>query len=423
MPQQTRWVVLDGTRDAGTYTTSGWISDFDKNSFMGTLYNGSRTKSSSAPFPSMSFPFDGTEFILFGKSDRSRDGDVPSWSCTVDGAFVKVDVVDNPGPFSCSWKGSGSNAHTFRLSIDSLGSVAIDSIWFLPTYNSTRVEKSYVVYNHDDPNVSRSGNWTTFSHEGKNATLTETVGSSLSLVFTGTGVYAEGWSPAGFPAGNSKADYSLGNGIISSPFDLEPPNPPSETIHGKKLFERTNLQSPGELKNLTITYKGPSAPLVLERFFVADGNFRIGDDPLAPEPTAGSSDSSSGGLNTIGNILKIAVPVVVGFFALVFIISCFTGCFGRRKKPSSSHQLDKEIELTQQPPYTYQPYNESGAHLMQGPYQPPPPPYQRPELSQSISGLSVGGGGAANIAGRDNNNITIHNLTVHPDVFNPPPRP
>lgn len=261
----------------------------------------------------------------------------------------------------------------------------------------------------------------------------------------GTGVYAEGWSPANFPAGNSRGTYSLGGKYDQRSFDLEPPNPPSETIHGKKLFEVKYLQSPGEFKNLTVTYDGPSTPLVLQRFFVKEGNFRIGDNPLAPQPSASGgstpANNSNSGIDTIGNIVKIAVPSVIGFFVLMFLIGCFTGCFGRKKKPVTPHQGDKDFELTQQPiPYApptyYPPHNGSGTHLMQPdqfqqpyypdqfqqpyPPPPPPPPYQRPEVTQNLTGLSVDGGGQANVAGRDTNNITIHNLTIHPDAFNPP---
>jgi hypothetical protein len=128
----------------------------------------------------------GTEFILHGRSGASGNGDIPTWSCLVDEVPIKPEVVSTTGRFTCPWKGSAGNIHNFRLSIDSPGSVAVESVWFLPTYNSTRVDNSFVVFNHDDPNVSKhTGNWRTYSHGGENATLTNTTGSSLSLLFTG----------------------------------------------------------------------------------------------------------------------------------------------------------------------------------------------------------------------------------------------
>ena len=90
------------------------------------------------------------------------------------------------GRFLCAWAGNAGNIHNFQLTMEPTpGSVSVDSVWYRPTYDSPRPKGSYVVFKHDDPDVSRSGTWTTLPHGGSNATLTSTPGSSLSLVFTG----------------------------------------------------------------------------------------------------------------------------------------------------------------------------------------------------------------------------------------------
>ena len=129
----------------------------------------------------------GTDFSLLGRFANGNEGTVPNWSCSLDGKSIEVVRLPEEGHFSCSGKASSDGAHNFTLGfVDSTeGSLSFDSFWYLPTYDSVRPKDAYVVYRHDDPDISRTGSWKTIDHGGSNATLTEEEGAILTMTFTG----------------------------------------------------------------------------------------------------------------------------------------------------------------------------------------------------------------------------------------------
>ena len=108
----------------------------------------------------------------------------------MDGTPLAIDILPDPkGGFACRWQGTAEAQHEFVVGFtneskpDSV--LSIDSMWYHPSYESVRPDGAYVVYNHDDVEISRTGNWTTLEHGGSNATLTEDKGASLTMPFTG----------------------------------------------------------------------------------------------------------------------------------------------------------------------------------------------------------------------------------------------
>ncbi|KAH6905118.1 hypothetical protein BKA70DRAFT_1293464 [Coprinopsis sp. MPI-PUGE-AT-0042] len=393
----------------------------------------------------MTFSFEGSELVLFGRS-RFLDGGEPRWRCMVDDRGVPAEPGTVGGRFSCSWNGSPAINHTFQLVMEStLGSVSVDSLWYPPTWNSTRLDESWVVYNHNDPNVSfTSGKWKPLTHGGDNATVTDDKNLSMTFIFTGTDVMAQGWSASGYPAGKSTGSYSLNNGSWVS-FELMPPNPPSETIHGKQLFKMTDLD-PGVLHTLVVTFNGPSTPLVLDNFLVKNGNFRVEPEPEPPRDTGrspGPSSASDNSPDPLSKILSIAIPTVVGFFLFIFLLRCFpriiSGCFacfraGRRKRQPEVPSEDYANNNMQRPIY---PPDQQMAPQHSGSYRDlthgepgsgrhsyPPSPVPLDPRSNTVQGNTVQGfgdfrvnGGHANIAGRDNYHSTIHQtINVQPAI-------
>lgn len=207
MSQHTRWLVLDGN-DAGIYSGE-WRSTLDERAFRGTLmtaiFNISVANDSNAI---MNFTFDGawalcqclgfthcfskpntgTSVILHGQSNPSAERESPRFpACTVDGEPANLGSLGSSGIFTYSWNSTNATNHTLQLSAEpQAGPVSVDSIWFLPRYNSRVPENSLVEFRHDHPRLDfTSGDWQTLEHDGSNATSTTAPNSSLTFVFTG----------------------------------------------------------------------------------------------------------------------------------------------------------------------------------------------------------------------------------------------
>ncbi|KAH6905119.1 hypothetical protein BKA70DRAFT_1431205 [Coprinopsis sp. MPI-PUGE-AT-0042] len=379
MSRQTRRVVLDG-RDAGDYT-GGWQETFDDQAFLGTLWTATFNSSIESPSnASMTFSFDGSEFDLYGRSNISSSG----LACTIDGNLATLVRSGSPEQFSCSWRGTNSTNHTFQLSAESsIGAVAIDSVWFLPSFNSP-LDNSFVEYRQDELPVSLvSGRWQPLEHEGSNATSTTTVNSTLTFVFTGTGVIAEGWRVPASPATNSTATYSVDNDPPMS-FEFEPSNQPAETIRNQELFQISNLRA--GYHRLEITYMGPSTPLVLERFLVRGDGILLDELPSpsgdsSPTPTA--SPRASGGRSG-ENIVIIVLPIVGACVLVALLVYRYIWVYPKGRKrpraPPTEVELDVRRPSEPQPqgPPPYQPPLDEFSPS----YPPPPPPYVNPTPSQ-----------------------------------------
>ncbi|KAH6905120.1 hypothetical protein BKA70DRAFT_506935 [Coprinopsis sp. MPI-PUGE-AT-0042] len=390
MSRQTRWLVLDG-RDAGAYS-GGWQEAFDDHAFLGTLWTTAFNSSMESPSnASMTYSFDGSEFILFGRSNISS----PGLACTIDGNPVTLDRSGRPEQFSCSWSGTNSTSHTFQLSAEShIGSVAIDSVWFLPGSINSPLQNSFVEYRYDEPTVTVvKGLWQPLQHEGSNATGTTTVNSTLTFGFTGTGVIAEGWRVPASLTTNSTATYHIDNDPPVS-FEFEPSNQTGETIHNQKLFHIPNLRAGYHL--LEITYKGPSTPLVVERFLVKGGSIRRGEPPTQPEDGSGGP--------SVEKIVIIVLPIVGALVVFALLLYRYIWVYPKGRKrpraPPAGVELDvrRPSEPQPQAPPPYQPPLDEFSPS----YPPPPPPYVNPTPSQrdvnpSIaverSGVAVGSKG------------------------------
>ncbi|KAH6907441.1 hypothetical protein BKA70DRAFT_1223270 [Coprinopsis sp. MPI-PUGE-AT-0042] len=311
MSVQTRRVILDGNSTALTFT-GVWTQESDSSAYLGTLTTTSDAIEGTAgdSYHTMVFMFDGTEMTLVGKArGRSSNAISANIKCTID--FVPTSF-DDPGTgenFACVWKGKKStgfsgNFHVFSLTLpvaipgvlqDPLESVSVDSVWYLPTPDSTPPTdlQAMVEYDHTDPHIVYTPeNWEPLEDDGGNALVATQAGSSATVLFTGTKVVWEGWTPAGYGLERSSATYWI-DGSEPVTFDLDPlASDLDPTVHGIKLIEVDGL-SEEEAHNLTVVYNGPSTPLVLDRLLVQGGDFRIEDQrptsssqsPIAPSIT------------------------------------------------------------------------------------------------------------------------------------------
>ncbi|KAH6907461.1 hypothetical protein BKA70DRAFT_1189443 [Coprinopsis sp. MPI-PUGE-AT-0042] len=290
-PIRTRWVVLDGNSTAFDFTGE-WTTESDEFAHLTTLWTTKNTSGSS-----MRFSFNGTEIAVFGKA-RSGSGDAsPTFSCTVDSTPItpddKTEESSTNENFGCRWQGSertnDGRPHTFQLvvsipeeSTTQPPSFSIDSVWYLPSPDSGPVDdpQGLVEYKPNDPHIDCSGNWEPFKDGGNSSYATE-VGSSATILFTGTKVIWLGWTPdfSSLSTNWSRANatYWIDSGEPVT-FNLDHPSASvNPLVDGLKLFEVDGLSPAAH--SLTVVYNGPSDALVLDRLLVQDGNFVIGERP------------------------------------------------------------------------------------------------------------------------------------------------
>ncbi|TFK23470.1 hypothetical protein FA15DRAFT_620792 [Coprinopsis marcescibilis] len=334
---KTRWVVVDDD-DPSFEFTGDWVvrrSDFEGYLAYGKTYRGSQHGTTTSG--NLSFSFTGSELLLLGTSavQDSEDGTRnPRWGCQVDGISIAAQRP-YPGPANnyplCKmdilsdvrWTGS----HTLTVNATS-GDGAIfwvDSIRYLPPGNAT-LDRPTVMIEHTDPSITYAiGNWQTITDTDRSdVILAMEPGATLGLSFTGSKITWVGWSPEGYPAGNSTATYSLDGG---PPVAFNFSGPPSTfTLRYQTYFEIDSL-SP-EPHTLIVTHQGPSTPLTLDYFLVEDGDFLIPSNPLrvlpssstpsatpsrTAEPEASTSSDSPTGAIAGGVVGGVVIIVALGF--------------------------------------------------------------------------------------------------------------
>ncbi|RXW13119.1 hypothetical protein EST38_g12733 [Candolleomyces aberdarensis] len=201
-----------------------------------------------------------------------------------------------------------------------------------------------VIVEHNDPSIQyASGNWQMLTNS---AMMTLQTGAVMTVKFTGTKLSWVGWTPSGYPTGTSEASYSVDSEPATT-FQIRGLPSGSAALYNQHLFETPQLPL-GE-HTLTVTHRGPSAPLTLDHLLIQNGDIIYpgggggqnsgtsidGPDAASaatgtaqnPDPTSSQTQPSAG--PPIGAIVGGAIG------GAAFVLFCVLGliwCLRRRKR-------------------------------------------------------------------------------------------
>ncbi|KAJ3527680.1 hypothetical protein NMY22_g9690 [Coprinellus aureogranulatus] len=369
---KTRWLVYDDSDPLIDYQGSWFIvqDTFAGSEYgsYGPTYGGSQHGTNGTA--SLSFPFTGKHAIFAfpaANSERHEGSSIrvygssnvlnvsnsldPQWECFVDGTSIGIERPwtswQNNYPL-CSTYNQTFGRHTLTLNVSAANerTFYVDSIRFLPLANLTsELDHATVVIDQLDSSITYTppDDWQPMQ-ETPEVILTLQPGASMSVNFTGSKVTWMGWTPNGYPTGQSTAQYQLD--------DAEPITvslrglPAGATSQFNQPFFETPTVDKGNHR-LTVTHMGNSAPLVLDFLLVEDGDIIFGSTDTASStsssrPTVTNANlpgSSSGAANAASKKSPVGAIVggVVGGVALITLL--LLGLFFLRRRRTSSRGL------------------------------------------------------------------------------------
>ncbi|KAJ2921856.1 hypothetical protein H1R20_g15236, partial [Candolleomyces eurysporus] len=229
---------------------------------------------------------------------------------------------------------------------------------------SSSLTGATVIVEHNDPTVQyASGNWQKLT---ESAMMTLQTGAVVTVKFTGTKLSWVGWTPSGFPTQNSEASYSI-DGQPATTFQIRALPSGSAALYNQHLFETPELPT-GE-HTLTVTHRGPSAPLTLDHLLIQNGDIILpgggGQNPGTsiegldassaatgtPNPNSSQTPSSAG--PPVGAIVGGAIG------GAAFVLFCVLGliwCLRRRKRE----------KITRVTPFQYSSLGNQSTYSMSG---------------------------------------------------------
>lgn len=182
--------------------------------------------------------------------------------------------------------------------------------------------------------------------------------ASRSCLYPGTKLTWVAWTPSGYPTGLSQATYSIDNGVATT-FNITGLPAGFASMYNQHLFESPDLP-PGD-HTLTVTYNGPSAPLVLDHLLIANGNIIL--PPGSGTGTEGSPGSSPGSGSTVekkGPPTAIIGGAVGGGVGLILIgVLVFILLRRRSKRHGTGNRISVKgsgmfpAPIAQVTPFTY----------------------------------------------------------------------
>jgi hypothetical protein len=303
---------------------------------------------------------------VYGTSNpRNASGTLsPQWECFVDGVSIGFDrpianaTQNNYG--LCSTFNQTFARHTLTLNVTAADGrpFYVDSIRYLPLANLTsELDHPTVIVDQLDTSITYTpaDQWQTVAGT-EDVTLALEPGSSMSVNFTGSKVTWMGWTPSGYPTGQSTAQYKLDDAAPVT-FQLRGLGAGATTQVNQPFFETPTVEKGNH--QLTVTHLGTSAPLVLDYLVVEDGDIIFGNthttstSASTSRPTATSTTGTPGGSNADGSTSsdgkKFPVGAVVGGAVgglAAITILLFLVLFLRRRRA----RLSKSIPPHSQPP-------------------------------------------------------------------------
>lgn len=130
---------------------------------------------------------------------------------------------------------------------------------------------------------------------------------SIAETFAGTKLTWVGWTPSGYPTGNSEAIYSI-DSEPATKFQIRGLPSGSAALYNQHLFETPQLP-PGE-HTLTVTHQGPSAPLTLDHLLVQNGDILFPGGQGSSTSNDGRVDAGSASTGTPQNSNTSSGPPV-----------------------------------------------------------------------------------------------------------------
>ncbi|KAF4564605.1 hypothetical protein EYR40_010771 [Pleurotus pulmonarius] len=308
-------------------SNSGSNSDNSKSSGTSNSSDSNKSSSSSSSFPNISF----------GSGDNGSSSAESNGAGVQDNNPITSTPTDNPSssPDTTSTSSPAPTPSKFG--------------------NSSQKPQCFSCIADNDARVLYSGPWTLNSANFFTSHSTTTPGSSLSLVFNGTGIVVFGTVP---PSNSTHPPPSASYTIDANPpFTTNEPLA-TETIHFQPLFKVSSLSASEH--RLFINVTGAETPYTIDSFFIVPGSSAAGladakdgagpttsSEPTPSTPNAPSIPSSSDfpppGSHKTAQVIG---GVLGGLFFLVLLI-VFVFLLERRRRrrrqgnPSGMAWFDK----------------------------------------------------------------------------------
>ena len=370
MDSTTRLAVVDDT-DSRIQYSNGWSftthgSEEDTEEFGPsvnhtshdlTTSGGSLSFEFNGGFSLLSVPFHlsendkGTYVQALGIIDTTNGKEAPTWSCSIDGKAIPVDLSDSTdtnlyhsNDNLCEAQDLASGTHVLTLNVTAPSSspylFGLDSI----AYQPAQFDETQIIYiPHTDNNISTSGSaWLL----DPSSLSTSTVGAQLVFTFTGRqilmnsarwliwltgiGVQALGQSNEDDTPNSKGATYAIDGGPAVS-FDI--PTSQTSFFYNVNLFDVSNLSFQEHTVTMTFTGDPTKAPLAVDYFFVYNpppitstnnNTTQVGPPGSGPTNTAGATEGSTP--------TSAIIAGVVGALVLLILAALLPFCLRRRRR-------------------------------------------------------------------------------------------
>lgn len=268
-----RWVEVDDT-DTSIQYSGPWVqadaSIYDGQGNFGATYK--QSLHGTTGVASLSYAFNGTGAAIYGTNYINNSTGVvdPVWQCFMDGissgTYGPFPYPENNWVF-CQWDSIPDGPHIMSVNATSKGQTFLfDVLRYSPT-DGASINGGAIVFDHIDPDIYFDSQWGAL--EGT-ATMTTTMGATMTLDFFGTNLTWYATIPVELPHGPTTATYTVDNhsAVTFTLPGLPNANNGTATQYNQKVFQTTPLALGNH--TLKVIHQGNSSltPLVLKYLII-----------------------------------------------------------------------------------------------------------------------------------------------------------